>query len=69
MTCDGGLQGLMATGKYSVGIIQKMAALYGLKSSQQGTGKRKYVMVQFSDSSPRPHVPTGSSLLLSQIKH
>jgi hypothetical protein len=39
-------QALDRMGKHEASKVQRMAALYGLRSSMQGAGRRRFVMVR-----------------------
>jgi len=48
-------QALDRMGKHEASKVQRMASLYGLRSSMQGAGKRRIVMVR--TGLPRPNSP------------
>ena len=43
-------QALDRMGKHEASKVQRMASLYGLRSSMQGAGKRRIVMVRFAEA-------------------
>ncbi len=44
-------------GPYACALVQKLAGVYGLKSSQQGSGRKRFVMVAATAHTRLPSEP------------